>query len=160
MRVDCITRAGFSVGGRLSAEVDAAAGINRRGPLTDGDLRRLRSGRSAEIDRGRGVGWRDGTFEGRSARVEPVEGIDESSQPDPPQAVLLAVLDPADHRLIDTAVGLETSLRPAQRLALSSDLRTQQVETALLLRVSRKGVPCHRPDPSEPDQSRTYLPIA
>ena len=70
-----------------------------------------------------------------SARVESAERIDELREARPAKAVLLAVLDAADHGLVDAGLGLEHALRPPQRQAPATDRGPDQVAS----RVARRG---------------------
>ena len=73
------------------------------------------------------------------------ERVDQQRKPGPPDAVLLSVLDPGDHGLIDTGICLEIALRPTQRQAASFDLGPDQVEPVLFLRITLSIEPGHGP---------------
>jgi hypothetical protein len=71
------------------------------------------------------------------------ERVDQQSKPRPANAVLLPVLDPRDHGLIDTGIRLEHALRPAQRHAASFDFGADQLEPVLFLRIALPFEPSH-----------------
>ena len=71
------------------------------------------------------------------------ERVDQQSKPRPANAVLLPVLDPGDHGLIDAGIRLEHALRPAQRVAASFHLGPDQIEPVLFLRITLPIEPTH-----------------
>src|SRR4029079_16593046 len=64
-----------------------------------------------------------------------VECFDEPRETGPAQAVLLSVLEPGDHRLVDTRLCLEHPLGPPECPAPAQELDTDELEAAPFLRV-------------------------
>jgi hypothetical protein len=89
-----------------------------------------------EVDRGR-------TYPTIGRWSDASESIDQQREPRPSDAVLLAVLEPGDDRLVDARICLEHPLAPPQRPPATLDLDPDELETALLLRISRLTEPSH-----------------
>ena len=76
-------------------------------------------------------------------RSDAAKGINQHCEPRPTDAVLLAVLEPGDHGLVDARICLEDPLAPTEGQAATPDLDPDEIETMLLLRVSRPIEPRH-----------------
>ena len=86
----------------------------------------------------------------RAASGRAAERVDQQGEPRPANAVLLAVLDPGDHGLVDAGLRLEEPLGPPERHARRRLIvGPDQVEAVLLLRVAGPAEPSHRREPSD-----------
>src|SRR4051812_1839870 len=88
--------------------------------------------------------WRCRQWRPTGRRAEATKCIDETGEPRPADAVLPAVLDPGNDRLIDAGFGFQESLRPPKDMAPTANLCTDKFEAVLFLRITRSMEPRHR----------------
>src|SRR4051812_37388086 len=105
--------------------------------------------RQIDARRANGAASETGRVGSARADFEPAERVDEVREARPTEPVLLAVLEPADHCLVDARVGLELPLRPAEPLSALPERSAEELEAALALRIAMAL--------SEPRHTRTLV---